>query len=360
MDRTTWIAGAFGLLAAAAASVGWGVAQLPATPVQVAEQHPQAMPQMAPSPVMAPRPAEAGQEQFEGYPLITTNAALTPDPGGKIVPIALHAKEVRWPVAADQTIVAWTFDGQVPGPALRVREGDVVEFTLVNQDSHMAHSMDFHSAITSPSRDYVSVAPGTAGRFYWKAERAGVYMYHCGSAPVLMHIAMGGYGAIVVDPKSAFAPAREYVLVQSEMFAQPDMAKMTADQPDWIVFNGQAHRYTGERALTAKPGELVRLYVVDVGPNEFSAFHVVGTIFDRAYANGSPKNVQYDMQTVTIPPGGSYTVEFRANEPGDYAVVTHAFRGHTLGAMATLHVAADAPELTGLMPFVQPVAEVES
>ncbi|HEX6972256.1 MAG TPA: multicopper oxidase domain-containing protein, partial [Limnochordia bacterium] len=328
----------------------WRPFPQPAPPASTEPPEP-ALPE--PTPLAAPASAPPGGLAVNGFPLKVTNEAPAPDPGGRIIPITLTAYQVRWWVTERDAITAWTFDGQVPGPLLRVREGDVVEFTLINRDSRMGHSLDFHSARTPWSRDYVDAAPGTALRYYWKAERPGVYMYHCGTAPALMHIAAGMYGAVIVDPKDGWAPAREYVLVQSEMYRNAhDYESMLANRPSWVVFNGAVGRYSKEHPLLARPGELIRLHVVNAGPTNFSAFHVVGAIFDVAYANGSPRNAQYDMQTVTIPPGGSYTVEFTVPGPGDYPIVSHAFADAARGALAILRVAADAPASTELMPRI--------
>lgn len=349
MKGSVWALG-FVLLA----GIVWQLGRLKVTPGHSAPQTASLAPMSKPpSPLAQPAAASHGELTVDGFPLTVTNKAIAPDPGGKVVPITLSTYQVEWPVAPGQTITAWTFGGQVPGPVLRVRQGDVVEFTLINKDSQVPHSMDFHSAETPMSRDYVDAAPGRALRYYWKANKAGVYMYHCGTPPALMHIAAGMYGAIIVDPKAGWGNAREYVLVQSEMYADPqDYGKMQANQPSWVVFNGAVGRYTKEQPLVARPGELVRLHVVNAGPSNFSAFHVVGTIFEKAYPNGTPKNVEHDMQTVTIPPGGSYTVEFRAPEPGNYAIVTHSFADVAKGAVATLTVSPDAPTPNGLMPYV--------
>lgn len=247
-------------------------------------------------------------------------------------------------IADGVQFAAWTFGGTVPGPVVHVRQGDTVKFTLTNKGT-MPHSIDFHAAQTPPNKNYVDVPPGQSKSFDWTADYPGVFMYHCGSPLVIAHMASGMYGAVVVDPPTPLPPAREYVIVQSEFYVtgkqgdvqQVDVNKAINGQPDYVVFNGYANQYK-EAPLTAKTGELVRFYVVNAGPNDFSAFHVIGTIFQNAYADGNTANAQHGMQTVTIPPGGGYMVEFTIPAPGTYAFVTHSFSGVNKGAVGVLKV----------------------
>jgi nitrite reductase (NO-forming) len=171
-------------------------------------------------------------------------------------------------------------------------------------------------------------------------------MYHCGTAPALMHIANGMYGAIIVDPAGGLPPAKEFVLVQSEFYAKPtadrklnegDYAKMLADTPDFVVFNGMAQQYV-QHPLQANPGERLRFWVVNAGPSHPSAFHVVGAIFDKVYPDGNPANVLSGMQTYQIPPGGGAMVELTIPEQGLYPIVSHSFASATKGALAMLQV----------------------
>src|SRR6185369_1694950 len=161
------------------------------------------------------------------------------------------------------------------------------------------HSIDFHAAQTPWDQNYRSVNPGETISFTWQANHPGAFMYHCGTAPALLHIANGMYGAVIVDPAEALPPAKEFVLVQSEFYAkgtsdqkrnEADYSKMLADTPDFVVFNGVAQQYDGEHPLQAQPGEPVRFWVVNAGPSQPSAFHVVGAIFDKAYPDGNPAN----------------------------------------------------------------------
>ncbi len=262
----------------------------------------------------------------------------------KVKEVTMHVKDVVGEVAPGVPVDLWTFDGSVPGPVLHVNLGDTIKFTLVN-DGNMEHSIDFHAAQTPPNQNYVAVKPGQSLSFEWKANYPGVFMYHCGTPPVIHHIANGMYGAIVVSSPDLKPVAREYVLVQSEFYVtqgadglfHTDGAKANLAQPDYVVFNGYADQYK-TAPLTANPGERIRLWVVNAGPSTFSAFHVVGALFDTAYADGNPQNVQHGMQTVTIPPGGGYMVELTIPEAGLYAFVTHSFAYTGKGAQGLIKV----------------------
>lgn len=286
--------------------------------------------------------AEPGEFIDQGsYP-----AEITRD--GDTVHITMYSTQNKIEIADGNYYQGWTFDGTVPGPVLRVKVGDTVKFTLVNKDTMMPHSMDFHSAITPWDKNYIDVMPGESYSFEFKAEYAGVFMYHCGTAPTIAHIANGMYGAIIVDPVAEdekFAEAREFVLVQSEFYKDAhDIDDMVNGEPQVVAFNGKAFKYDKENPLEAKPGELIRIHVVNAGPNNFSAFHIVGTIFDKVYINGNPKNVQYGVQTVTIPPGGSATVELTVPEEGYYPIVSHSFKDATKGATGFLRITEDAKD----------------
>lgn len=247
-------------------------------------------------------------------------------------------------IAAGVTFNSWTYEGVVPGPVLHVRQGDLIQFTLVN-DATIGHSMDFHSARTPWDKNYITIAPGESLKFDWTADFPGVFMYHCGTAPVLHHISNGMYGAVVVDPVTPLPPAREYVLVQSEFYASGgengtwdgDFDKMLAARPDILAFNGAAFQYR-DNPLPASVGEQIRLYVMNAGPTLFSAFHVIGTIFDRVYVDGNPRNVLEGISTYTVAPGQGCTFELTVPEAGQYPFVTHSFAYTELGAVGLLDV----------------------
>jgi nitrite reductase (NO-forming) len=170
-------------------------------------------------------------------------------------------------------------------------------------------------------------------------------MYHCGTPPVMHHIGSGMYGAIIVDPAQPLPPAKEYVLVQSELYLTqqsdgyyiPDGAKMNAITPSYVVFNGYANQYQSA-PLMADPGQLIRLWVMNAGPTTFSAFHVIGALFQNSYADGNPANKQFGNQTVTVPPGGGYMVELTIPDAGLYPFVTHSFAYTGLGALGLIDV----------------------
>jgi len=229
------------------------------------------------------------------------------------------------------------FDRQVPAPTLRITEGDTVHFTLTNQGM-MPHSIDFHAAQIAWSRAYQEVAPGASFSFTWTAKYSGVFMYHCGAAPVLMHMADGMYGMVIVDPKGGRPKAREYIIVQSEFYGSGgEYTKMLNDPPDFVVFNGQAFRYK-TTPLAAKAGELVRLFLVNAGPSSSSAFHVIGALFSHVEADGHPANAEGMRQTIEVPPGGGALVELTFAEPGTYPFVTHKFSDASKGATGLFKV----------------------
>jgi nitrite reductase (NO-forming) len=247
-------------------------------------------------------------------------------------------------IAPGVRYAAWTFGGGVPGPLLHVRQGDTVDFTLVNR-ANIPHSMDFHAAEIAPSKYYRNVLPGDSLHYRFVARVPGAFMYHCGTAPVAMHIANGMYGALVVDPAMPRPRAREFVFVQSEFYltGKPgpdstrslDWDKLLSLAPDHTVFNGRAGQYASH-PIEVRPNELLRLYVVNAGPNRISSFHVVGGIFQRVYEDGSHANPLIGVQTVNVPVGGGAIFELRLREPGDYPFVTHAFADATKGAVGVL------------------------
>ncbi len=263
---------------------------------------------------------------------------------GNTVNVTLSVKEVLLPIAPGVVYHAWTFNGTVPGPVIRVRQGQTIHFTLIN-DGNMPHSIDFHAAQTPWNVNYQEVPAGKSFSFDWKANYPGVFMYHCGAPVVIYHMANGMYGAIIVDPANGWAPAQEYVLVQSEFYTHQlsdgtyvvDPDKMNNGIPDYVVFNGYVNQYK-TNPITAKAGQRIRIFLVNAGPTEFSAFHVIGALFSDAYADGNPANHQVGNQTVTIPPGGGEVVELTIPEAGLYPFVTHSFADVGKGAVGVLKV----------------------
>jgi nitrite reductase (NO-forming) len=277
-----------------------------------------------------------------------TDAALPPVPAGDLVKVKMTLKDMVVEVAPGVNYNTWAFDGHgAPGPVVHVREGQTVEMTLVNGGS-IPHSIDFHAARIAPNVAFKDVAPGDSFTFRFKADDPGVYMYHCGTKPVLAHIANGMYGAIVVDPAKPLPRVdREYVLVASEWYlngnglekpADLSMEKARAMEPDWTTFNGYANQYVNH-PLKADPGETVRFYVVAAGPTLDTAFHVVGTIFDRAWVNSDVTNPpQNGVQTVSVPAGGGAVFDVKIDDPGLYPFVSHAFAHVDLGQVGLLQV----------------------
>jgi nitrite reductase (NO-forming) len=328
----------------------------PATPARAPAGTPTSAPQpaaAAESPDTTP-PANIshGEAPVGGpnAPPAPVEAALLAREPGRAHHLRLEMKHATITVAAGVTYDAWTFDGRVPGPALRVGVGDTVDFTLVNR-ANIPHSMDFHAAEIAPSKYYVNVMPGDSLHYRFVARVPGAFMYHCGTAPVAMHIANGMYGALVVDPAKPRPRAKEFVLVQSEFYFGPkpgadgaytlDWPKLLTLAPDHVVFNGRASQYA-EHPLEVAPNELVRLYVVNAGPNRISSFHVVGGIFERVFEDGSQANPLMGVQTVNVPVGGGSIFEIRLHEAGDYPFVSHAFADATKGAVGVLRAVAPA------------------
>ena len=267
------------------------------------------------------------------------DAAAPPRASGRVHHLRIAIRHAKITIADGVTYDGWTFDGRVPGPVLRVTEGDTVDFTLVNE-APMPHSLDFHAAEIAPSRAYVNLMPHDSLHYRFVARVPGAFMYHCGTAPVALHIANGMYGAIIVDPRQSRPAAKEFVFVQSEFYTKKlpdstrviDWDKLLGLAPDYVVFNGREAEYA-HHPIPVRVGEPLRIYVVNAGPNRFSAFHVVGAIFDRVYLDGSLAHPLEGVQTVTVPVGGGAIFETRLVEAGTYPFVSHAFADATKGAV---------------------------
>lgn len=265
--------------------------------------------------------------------------------------VNLKVREVELPISEGVTYTFWTFGGTVPGSFIRVRQGDTIEFHLANHpDSKMPHNIDLH-AVTGPGGGATSsfTAPGHESQFTFKALNPGLYVYHCATAPVGMHVANGMYGLILVEPPEGLPPVdREYYVMQGDFYTvgkyrekglQPfDMQKAIEENATYVLFNGSEGALVGDNALPAKPGEKVRLYVGNGGPNLVSSFHVIGEIFDKVYYEGGT-HFQENVQTTLVPAGGSAVVEFELEVPGTYILVDHSiFRAFNKGALGMLKV----------------------
>jgi len=254
----------------------------------------------------------------------------------------------------------WTFNGKVPGPFIRVRQGDTLELSLTNpKSSAMSHNIDLHSVTGPGGGAAVTLAqPGETKTARFKMLNSGLYIYHCAAAPVTDHIANGMYGLILVEPEKGLPKVdREYYVLQSEFYTKEefgteglvryDREKALSEHPTYVVFNGQVGSLMEDKALQAKVGERIRLYVGNAGPNLVSSFHVIGAIFDEVYSEGSmsaPRGT--NVQTTLIPAGGSSIVEWTARVPGNFTLVDHSIFRIEKGAIGTLKVTGpDQPEI---------------
>jgi nitrite reductase (NO-forming) len=266
--------------------------------------------------------------------------------------VNLEVRELVKKLADGVDYTFWTFGGEVPGLFIRVREGDLVEFHLHNHpSSKLPHNIDLH-AVTGPGGGATSsfTAPGHSSIFSFQALNPGLYVYHCATAPVPIHVANGMYGLILVEPREGLRPVnREYYVMQGEFYTSGkygeeglqnfDTEKALDEKPPYVVFNGAVGSLVGDNAPVAKVGESVRLFVGNGGPNLISSFHVIGEIFDRVYTEGGTRANQDNVQTTLVPAGGSVIVEFLLEAPGTYILVDHSlFRAFNKGALGMLKV----------------------
>lgn len=254
---------------------------------------------------------------------------------GNQVTIDMTTQQTDIEIADGVTYHAWTFNGTVPGPVITVQQGDDVTLNLHNIDTTMPHSIDLHAALVAPDKAFVEVMPGQTKTVRFTAKVPGVYMYHCATPPMLLHIGNGMYGAIVVVPKGQ--PAPTYTIVQSEFYQNGDYNQMLNGRPEYVVFNGKANQYI-DKPLTAKVGQPVSIAFVNAGPNEFSAFHIVGTVLSDVMPSGSPNTHLHNLQTYTVAPGDGALFKVTFEEPGTYTMVTHAMADASKGAMGKIVV----------------------
>lgn len=271
------------------------------------------------------------------------------------VVVDLEVREEVMRIADGVTYTFWTFGGTVPGLFIRIRTGDVVEFRLNNHpSSKLPHNIDLH-AVTGPGGGASSTftAPGHSSQFTFQALNPGLYVYHCATAPVPMHIANGMYGLILVEPPEGLPPVdREYYVMQGDFYTQGrfgeeglqtfDMAKSIDEHPTYVLFNGSVGSMVGDKAIVANVGETVRLYFGVGGPNLTSSFHVIGEIFDRVYLEGGSRVAQENVQTTMVPSGGATIVDFKVDVPGTYVLVDHSLsRAFNKGALGMLKVSGE-------------------
>ncbi|HNC05437.1 MAG TPA: multicopper oxidase domain-containing protein [Solirubrobacterales bacterium] len=289
---------------------------------------------------------------------------LTSTTRAEVVDVHLTARPATVKIDDGVKLRAWTFNGTVPGPVIRATEGDTVRVTLTNSHKGMhmkcrgkkgkalvrcqrfnflheamMHSIDFHAARIAPNVAFRNVAPGESFTFEFVAGTPGVYMYHCATGPMLHHLGMGMYGMIVVDPATPRPPAQEVFLVQSEFYGKvkggylhSSYEAMQSGTPAMVVFNGRSYRYA-LNPIQVGVGEPVRIFFLDAGPSLFSAFHVVGTIFDSYEHDGIPDEAIHDVSTQVIAPGGAGVFELSFPEAGSYPFVSHSVIDMDRGAM---------------------------
>ena len=286
---------------------------------------------------------------------------------------AVQAATVKVKMTAKETTVvvdnkgtkypAWTFGGSIPGPVVRVKQGDIVDFELLNPKTNKeSHSMDFHAAVVDVLDEFAPVKPGETKHFKFKTKYPGVFMYHCGANPMAQHIARGMYGIIIVDPKEGYSknypkPDREYVLIQSQFFPDADDYQAMIENKGWTnsLINGKIFHYdpvhdpNASLALQAKPGELVRVFFVNANINEPVALHPIAGIWERVYPNGNPKNVLYGMQTynVAVSEASTFDIVSPKERPTNNAIVDHTMKAALRGAITVLMNTPDADPKMG-------------
>ncbi len=280
------------------------------------------------------------------------------------VVVRLEGTEYQGELSKGVAYDFWGYNGHVPGPFVRVREGDIVEFHFKNAPgSKNTHTVDFH-AMTGPcgAACILMTEPGKESIVQAKAINPGLFVYHCAAPPIPVHIANGLYGLILVEPKEGLPKVdREYYVMQSEFYTegaagvkglQPFSSEKGRDEnPTYVVFNGKVGSLMGDGALKAKTGETIRLFVGNIGPNLVSSFHVIGEIFDRVYREGSLSEPNHNVQTTLIPAGAASTVEFKVEVPGDFTLVDHSIFRINKGALGQLHV--EGPEHPEILKKIQ-------
>ena len=274
---------------------------------------------------------------------------------GDTIEVKIDVVHKLFTVKNGVSFTGWLFGDSLPGPVLRVRVGQTVKFSMTDRSNDssmmsmgigghmlqpMPHSIDFHAAMVNPEDKYRSVSPGETIHFMWTANYPGVFMYHCGTPMVLLHMISGMYGMVIVDPKEGFPGAvdKEIAIVQNEYYLKqqgnsyiPDTSLAMKKQPNFMAFNGKVGQYI-IRPIHMKTGERVRLYFLNVGPNNISSFHIIGTILDKVWFDGNPANQFTGMQAVLVGPAQGAIMEFILPEKGKYTFVDHSFANAEMGA----------------------------
>jgi nitrite reductase (NO-forming) len=315
---------------------GEGKVQAAGTSATTAAEQPQSTEMAGMTGMTDTQSADAAQYDFEAKPFPATTKPVQPGP--KTFDLVASEQRVK---VGEKVYDMWTFNNTVPGPALRVVQGDSVTINLKNDGSSMLpHSVDFHAARINPGVAFASILPGESISYTFTAEYPGVFMYHCGTPPVLQHIGMGMYGMIIVQPKEGFGPPmQEIALVQSELYTS--FEDMQNNKPDAFAFNGVPGQYAKEQIQMTGKKPLVRIFFLNAGPSQLSSFHVVGTIFDRVFADGNPRNDTYGRQALAVPASGGGVFEMELVEDGSYIFVSHQFDQAGKGAVGMMRVGKD-------------------
>jgi nitrite reductase (NO-forming) len=272
---------------------------------------------------------------------------------GDTVEVKIDVHHKLFQVAKGVSFAGWLFGDSLPGPVLRVRVGQTIKFSMTDRTldtmknmtmnmnmKPMPHSIDFHAAMVNPADKYRTIFPGETISFTWTANYPGVFMYHCGTPMVLLHMIAGMVGMVIVEPREGFPDKvdREFAIVQNEYYLKqngsvfiPDTALAMRRQPSYVSFNGKVGQYV-VRPIRVKAGERIRVYFLNVGPNNISSFHVIGTILDKVWLDGNPKNQLVGMQAALVGPAQGAIMEFVLPEKGTYTFVDHSFANAEMGA----------------------------
>jgi len=289
------------------------------------------------APAPSGKPIDVSATPDEGWK--PYDPALAPAPGGTEHTIELHATEERLEIAPGVTQEMWTFNSTVPGPVLRGKVGDIFTVTLIN-DGKNGHSIDFHASEVAPNDEMRTIGPGESLVYQFEATHSGIWMYHCGTPPVLHHVGNGMYGAVIIDPPDLAPVDHEFVFVQSDLYrdgvSDAGYQRMLGDQWDAVAFNGYVNQYVNA-PIRVEPGQTIRAWVLDAGPSENSSFHVIGTIFDTVYKEGRyelrPDANRGGSQALDLQPAQGGFVEFSLAEPGTYPFLTHKLSNASKGAL---------------------------
>lgn len=278
---------------------------------------------------------------------------------GDTVDVKIDVTHKLFTVKKDVSFTGWLYGDSLPGPVLRIRVGQTVKFSMTDRSNDssmmvmgvggqmlqpMPHSIDFHAAMVNPEDKYRSIQPGETISFTWTANYPGVFMYHCGTPMVLLHMISGMVGMVIVEPKEGFPGNvdKEIAIVQNEYYLtpsgntyRPDTAMAMKKQPNFMAFNGKVAQYV-LHPIHVKAGERIRLYFLNVGPNNISSFHIIGTILDKVWIDGNPANQFRGMQAVLVGPAQGAIMEFVLPEKGEYTFVDHSFADATMGAIGVL------------------------